>query len=181
MKSLRKAGLFGGVFLLVFAAAVCVHAAQKAASGPTREDLLSWPRTRADVFGCFLEKSFGVRDIRFNCSLKGYVNNGDPCKNPDAYDEGPAFPAGKESLIDSAVSSVSLSWEHGELQSVSLELKKKMTPARVRKLFRLPEKMDGTRENVLSVDIQDCGKNSTCLEIQGFDHMGAGDVDCGSD
>jgi hypothetical protein len=30
----------------------------------------------------------------------------------------------------------------------------------------------------MSVDIQNCGKNATCLIIQGFSHIGSADVDC---
>lgn len=141
---------------------------------------MSWPRTRADVFGCFLEKTFGVRDERFNCLLKGYVNKGDPCRSADAYYEGPRFPAAKADRIAPEVASVELAWEHGELQAVSLTLTRKMTARRVRKLLRLPSKTDGIPKNVMNVDIQDCGKTATCVIIRGFEHLGAGDVDCGA-
>ncbi|MDP3772688.1 MAG: hypothetical protein Q8Q85_00305 [Gemmatimonadales bacterium] len=34
--------------------------------------------------------------------------------------------------------------------------------------------------NVMYVSIQRCGNDYSCLLLQGFDHMGAGDVDCGA-
>ena len=170
---LRRIRLLGALALLA--------APALAEPALSKTDVLTWPRARADAFGCFLEKSFAIRDPRFNCALKGYVNNGDPCKNVDAYVEGPKFPDGEARLIDPSVASVELTWEHGELQSVELTLKKAAPEARVRRLFQLPAKGAPSRANVMSVDVQQCGKDATCLAVQGFDHMGAGDVDCGGE
>ncbi len=34
-------------------------------------------------------------------------------------------------------------------------------------------------KNVMSASLQKCSKNASCLSLQGFDHMGSGDMDCG--
>ena len=138
-------------------------------------DFLSWPRSNAAAFGCFLENHFKHRDKRFNCSLENYKNKGDPHKNVEEYYEGPLFPKGKESKVHSEISSIDLSWEHGDLQSVSLTLKKKMNEAEVRKVFKLPAKENYPRPNVMSISIQQCSIKATCVLIQGFDHQGSGD------
>ena len=144
----------------------------------SRKDVLSWPRTKADKFGCFLEKSFGYRDRKFNCGLTGYINQGDPCKNFEAYYEGPKFPSEKANLVHPLIQSIELSWEHGDLQAVDITLNKKLDEQEVRKQFNLPKNDNHSRPNIRSISIQQCSLKATCLIIQGFDHMGAGDVDC---
>lgn len=57
----------------------------------------------------FFENEFLHKDLKFNCSLKNYKN--------------------KESKVHAEISSIDLSWEHGDLQNVALTLKKKMTEA----------------------------------------------------
>jgi hypothetical protein len=160
---------------------VVAHAADAPLPALVKTDPLTWTRALVDRFGCFLEKQFGSRDARFNCGLKNYVNKGDPCEKTDVYNEGPGFPAAKAATINPLVRSVDLSWEHGELQQVALTLTKKMPADEVRKIFALPKKNDERRDNVMSVDVQDCGKNATCVVIQGFDHVGAGDACGGGD
>lgn len=130
---------------------------------------------RADAFGCLLEQSLGHRDAKFNCALKGYVNQGDPCRKPDAYAEGPAFPDALASKIDRDVTHVELSWEHGELQSATFQFGKRLSKAEARRRLHLPAKLP---ENVQSVDVQDCSKAGPCVILTGFEHQGAGDVNC---
>jgi len=147
-------------------------------SQPTPYDVLSWPRMSAAKFGCYLEKTFGYKDKKFNCSLKDYKNQGDVCKNPEAYSEGPEFPVSKSSAIHPLIETARLSFEHGELQEVSFTLKKILPEAEVRRIFKLPAANATTPENVMNIIIQNCGKDSTCLSIEGFEHNGAGDVGC---
>jgi hypothetical protein len=135
-----------------------------------RQEFTGWPRSRVDDFGCFLEKTFGYVDKKFNCRLKNYINKGDPCKNTTAYYEGPTFPENKAKEVHPLAKSIELSWEHGELQNLIITLNKKMTDAEVRKTFTLSE----------AASIQQCGLKNTCILLVGFDHMGAGDVDCSS-
>lgn len=151
-----------------------------AAQAPSKKDVLSWPRTKADQFGCFLEKELGYKDPRFNCSLKNYVNQGSPCTATTEWTEGPAFPHKKAKTIHPLIEDINLAWEHGDLQGVSLTLRKKLTKKAVRKAFNLPkeESYPPSRANVSSISIQDCSLKATCLIIQGFDHQGAGETDC---
>ena len=142
----------------------------------SKPDVLSWPRMRADHFGCMLEKSLGHRDARFNCALKHYENHGDPCHHVDAYVEGPEFPDALASKVAPDVKHIELSWEHGELQSVTFYFGKHLSKAEVLERLRIPAKLP---ENIESVDLQACSKEGPCLTLVGFDHQGAGDVDCG--
>ncbi len=135
-----------------------------------------WPRMRADKFGCLLEKELNYKDGKFNCSLKGYKNVGDPCQNVEIYYEGPSFPKEKTKYVHESLQSIDLSWEHGDLQSVSFIFKGKLTESRALKLLRLPK--SGFPSNISRISVQDCSKESTCVLVQGFDHMGSGDVDC---
>lgn len=136
-----------------------------------KTDFTSWDGTDAAKFGCFIEKEFGVKDKKFNCALKKYENMGDACKTPDVYAEGPVFPTEKVKLVDSRFESIELGWEHCDLQNITVTLNKKYTEKEVRKIFHLTEK----------ADIQDCSLKNTCIVYTAFDHMGAGDVDCGDD
>jgi len=142
---------------------------------PTKYAILSWSRMSAADFGCYLEKNFGHKDPKFNCSLKNYVNKGHPSENTEAYYEGPAFPESKASAIHSLVQEVRVSFEGGQLQSLSLTLNKSLPEAEVRRLFLLPSSKDPRPENVTRISIRKCGEDGTCIEIEGFEHVGAGD------
>lgn len=140
-------------------------------AGLKKLDVTTWPKATSKEFGCFLEKQFGHKDSKFNCSLKKYVNKGDPCLNTTEYYEGPKFPNEHAKKIDSKIESIDLVWEHGQLQSVGLTLDNKYLEKDLRKQFKLSPQ----------VSISDCSTKNTCITIIGFDHMGAGDVDCGDE
>ncbi len=143
-------------------------------------NVLSWPRMTAGDFGCYIEMTFKVRDKKFNCGLKHYVNHGDPCKHPETYQEGPVFPNSVASRIHPLVKSVNLRWEHGDLQAISLTFTKKLRRDDIARIFALPTAFSYPKEypNIMTIDIQDCTRDGTCLEIQGFDHIGSGDMEC---
>jgi hypothetical protein len=152
--------------LLIFT----LHPAQAAQkSGLSQHNFLAWPKSEVRAFGCFLEKTFKHRDSKFNCSLKEYKNAGDPCKNTQALYEGPQFPENKAKDVDPLFTSIRLNWEHGELQAMTIQLKTQLSEDETKKRFHLPE----------SASVQECRKNTTCIVLTSFDHMGAGDVDCG--
>ncbi len=178
----RRIGLIALALTLTLTLSATTQAAPPAnpESQPTQYDVLSWPRMSAASFGCYLEKTFGARDKKFNCSLKDYKNQGDVCKDPEAYSEGPEFPKSKASAIHPLIETAMVSFEHGELQEVSFTLKKILPETEVRRIFKLPAANATTPENVINISIQNCGKDSTCLSIEGFEHTGAGDVDCGA-
>lgn len=160
--------IFVTVFLVifyVFPIAVFSEHQQKL----LRSDFTTWPRAHVSEFGCFLEKEFGHKDKKFNCSQKKYINKGDPCKNTEEYYEGPEISQALSTKVDPKIESIHLSWEHGDLQNVSITLKRKYSEKELRESFKLPH----------GASIQECSKINTCIVLNGFDHMGAGDVDCG--
>ncbi|QRR06969.1 hypothetical protein FPJ27_11375 [Burkholderia sp. MS455] len=166
-------------------------------------DIRAWPRMPSPEFGCTLEKTFDYRDKRFNCALKKYRNTGDACKNTKSYYEGPAFPGRLAARVHPLATKVDLDWEHGDLQMVTVTLKGTWNEADVRKAFGLP-RAEGRKlteaelrkqpANLMDTSIQypsspaddglgrrpsDPAHGTTAVMLYGFDHMGAGDVECG--
>lgn len=162
-------------------------------------DITKWPRMTSKDFGCYMEKTFGYRDKRFNCSLKRSENKGDPCHNAETYYEGPEFPSSLIAKVHPLANDITLEWEHGELRAVSLHLKGAWNEAEVRKAFHLPRaeaaeltlsEREATPDNLMYTSVQynsedidsrvsDPSRGHTSIILQGFDHMGAGDVECG--
>jgi hypothetical protein len=190
---LKKRALVNGVLALLITASVSLPSLASDVLSPPSIDARTWPRMTADAFGCYLEKQLGHRDPRFNCALKHYENKGDPCKNTDAYYEGPAFPPDLATRVHPLATDVQLDWEHGELQNVTITLKGTWNENEVRRVFKLA---DTHASNIMSVDVQyptgpvddsvghkpsDPMHGSTAVMLTGFDHMGAGDVDCGGE
>lgn len=151
-----------------------------------RADVLAWPRAGVDRFGCMLERDFDTRDPRFNCALQGYVNHGHVCSAPDAYYEGPEFPADKAAKVMPQLASIAVAHERGQVQSVTVVFRQRQTQTAIRALLGLPPPGAVLPANVSAVDIQGCrpeGTTQVCnvVLIKGFDHTGAGDVDCGEE
>ncbi len=140
------------------------------------KEVLSWPRMKADAFGCKMEKEWGIRDAKFNCALTHYQSGGDPCKNPEAYYEGPSLPDDFPSKLHPLLQTIQLSWEHGELQAVSLFFKESFSRPEMAELFGYH--MSSDAPNIMDFSTKGCSKEGTCVTLQGFDHEGAGDVDC---
>ncbi len=153
--------------------------------------VLGWPRLRADRFGCMLQRRFGHRDPKFNCDLKGYQPQGDPCHDTRHYYEGPAFPDAAIPAVDPRLEAVELHWEHGELQAATLTFRGKIPVDDLVHRFGLPtlRRTPGDRvladvaypkghDNLSHLSIERCGRGVTCLDLEGFEHQGAGDVDC---
>ena len=155
------------LILLSLLAAASAHAAPLSKADP-----LTWPRASVGDFGCFLERAFAFKDKKFNCKLRGYK----PASNPSSprYDEGPEFPPGKAESLHPLIAEVHLSWEHGELREVELRLSKKLTRAEAEGALHLP-KESALPQNVMSIDVQECAKDRTCVVLTGFDHQGGGD------
>ena len=126
-------------------------------------DVLTWPRMSSKDFGCWMEEQLGHRDSKFNCATTT-VKSGNPCGSTEAYYAGPAFPAAE--------------WESALLRSVTVVLTEKMPAAKARELFGLPATGYGDRDNISFVDVQDCTQADTCLILEGFEHVGAGDAGC---
>ena len=172
--SLRRLG--SGLILLVGCGVGAAHSTA-ADLGPASLNVASWARMSAPDFGCMLEKSLGHRERRFNCELKHYQNHGDPCKNTDAYYEGPTFPATLARRVHRLADSVELDWEHGELRMVTVALKGEFTDAQVRHAFKLPPEGQ-LPSNLMQIAIEHDNPDQTDLLLIGFDHIGGADVEC---
>ncbi|RQS76869.1 hypothetical protein DID96_00915 [Burkholderia sp. Bp8963] len=193
--------------LAVLVAAAPLLAVANPAAGTTLSrpaiDVRAWPRMSAPKFGCYLETTLGYRDKRFNCALKHYKNTGDACKNTGSYYEGPAFPDRLAASVHPLATKVELDWEHGDLQMVTVTLKGTWNEAEVRNAFGLPRaegsklteaELQAQRENLMDTSVQypsgpldgsqgqrpsNPARGMTAVMLYGFDHMGAGDVECG--
>ena len=173
MKTLSTLFFLGAIGLFQ-AQLQAVEAADKSAT-----TVLAWFKMNPAEFGCHLQKTFGVRDKKWNCDIKEFKAAGDPCKNTAAYYAGPKFPKKLVKKLNARLSDVQMAWEHGDLQDVSLYFGGKVSDAEARKLFGLPEK--GVPAGFSYIGLQDCAKDRSCLVIENFEHMGAGDVDCGDE
>jgi hypothetical protein len=151
--------------------------------------LRAWPRMTSPAFGCWMEKALGHRDAKFNCDLKNLENIGDPCTDTDPYYEGPKFPEALVTRVHPLATRIDVDFEHGDLRMIIVELAGEFSDQQVRKALGLPDEQervqefvrpsDPARPLIMSMDVHSCGPGITCLMIQAFDHMGAGDVDCG--
>ncbi|KFL54427.1 hypothetical protein JM78_04840 [Burkholderia pyrrocinia] len=193
------------VALLAAAVPALAGASPASDTGLTRPtvDVRAWPRMTSPKFGCYVETTFAYRDKRFNCALKKYRNTGDACKNTTAYYEGPVFPDRLAARVHPLATKIELDWEHGDLQMVTVTLKGTWNEADVRKAFGLP-RAEGRKlteaelrkqpDNLTGTSIQypssptddsigrrpsDPAHGTTAVMLYGFDHMGAGDVECG--
>lgn len=188
--------------LLSIAAMTGAPSARSAELPPLIIDLSNWPRMTSTQFGCYMEKTFGHRDPRFNCATKNYKNDGDPCRNTEPYYEGPAFPDRAARKVHPLATRVELDWEHEELREVTVTLKGTWNEAQVRKVFRLP-RTDAFRlsdaenavlpEHLMDTSVQyplsnddavgerasDPSRGVTSVSFIGFEHMGAADFECG--
>lgn len=133
--------------------------------------LSQWPRMRADAFGCMLENEHGHKDATFNCAMSGYVNKGDPCTNTAAYYEGPSVPA----RLVTGARDVRAEWEHGELRALHITLTGVLLEKEAKQRLSLPATLP---PNIMRIDVQACAKDATCVTLEGFEHQGAGDVEC---
>lgn len=134
-----------------------------------KNDFTTWLGADARQFGCFLDKEFQYKDKKFNCGLTTYKNYGDPCRRVEEYVEGPQFPQDKVQLVDRRIKALELTWEHGELQELDVTLNGKFSENGLRKIFNLSK----------GASVQDCSAKDTCIVLIGFDHVGAGEVECG--
>ena len=141
----------------------------------TKTDILSWPGMPVDEFGCMMEKTFGHRDERFNCSLENYENHGGPCdEDSHEYYEGPKFPEHLAKQVHPWMKSIDLFWERGMLQHVSFKFDGEHTEEQILSEFKI-------NPDLLPRNIIDLSVEPRYVFIQGFWHEGAADVGCGDD
>ena len=131
-----------------------------------------------DVAGLWLPHGKDVPSSRSQVQLRHEKRrSGDPCVNTREYYQGPEFPKALAARIHPLATDVRLDFEHGDLRTVAVTLKGKFSESDVLKAFDLADDR-GRPPNIMSVSVQDCSLVGTCLLLIGFDHMGAGDVDC---
>ncbi len=162
---------------LLLAAAIAAAPTPIGAPEERPVDVLAWFRMSPPEYGCWLEKTFGHRDPRWNCDLKGWKWSGDPCVDVDGWLEGPAFPDALARRVHPKARAIRLEWEHGDLRAVTIQLEGAVSEAAARRALRLPPA--GAPEGFSRVDLQQCSKRGPCLTIERFEHMGAGETDCG--
>jgi hypothetical protein len=137
-------------------------------------NLSGWPRMTAVDLGCLVERELAHRDAQFHCGAKPGPS-GDPCKNTKAYYAGPVLPAELAAKLHPLAEGVTLAFEHGQLQLITLTFSAPVSEATVRADLGLPAPGAALPDNMSRLWLTDDGKS---LMIEGFDHMGAGDVDC---
>jgi hypothetical protein len=142
--------------------------------------ILDWSRMTRKEFSCLMEKTFGHKDKEFPCKTKQNLPIGDPCKNTKWYSAGPSLPTELGKKIHPLINQIRFEWEHGDMRSFTVAFTDRVSPRLIAHIFNLPLETNypPTHKNVMSISIQDCHKDHNCLVVQGFDHMGAGDVDC---
>jgi hypothetical protein len=140
-------------------------------------NMLHWLRMDLAAFGCLLENEFSYRHPQYNCSLRNYKNDGDPCKNTQAYYEGLTFPDDKRIEIHSLIDTIMLDFEHGELRQIDLQFTSSLTEKEVRHIFSIDSA--DLPQNVVAIDYHEADSGRiNGLMLVGFEHIGAGDVDC---
>ena len=137
--------------------------------------------------GCLLETEFQYRDSLFNCDNKNYVNKGDPCKKTDEYYEGIKIPDELIKKISTSFSKINLAFEHGNLREITITFQDSLLKDSIPTMFNLPKDKKTYPDNITNIDYGDAiyAKDKPInlqytkwLIITGFDHVGAGDVDC---
>jgi hypothetical protein len=149
--------------------------------------LITWLRKSPVEISCMLESQLGYKDPVFNCARKNYVNKGDPCKKTKEYYEGLQIPDNLAPKIHPLFKTITLAFEHGNLQMVTIEFNDSIAIDQIKELFNLPSERSKFPDNIMYIRY---GENVSAsnkptdpkytrwLEIVGFDHLGAGDVDC---
>jgi len=153
----------------------------------TSYPLLTLLRKTPVEIGCILEKAFQYRDPVFNCSYINYVNKGDPCVKTTEYYEGLKIPAALFTKMHAAIKDIQLDFEHGSLREINITFLDSLPKEKIRAIFNLPAENSSLPDNIMSINFGDnvysgnkpADPNFTSwLTITGFEHMGAGDVDC---
>ncbi|MFV3369927.1 hypothetical protein ACNFH5_17315 [Pseudomonas sp. NY15435] len=146
----------------------------------TTADLVSWPRMSVADFACLLEQRTGHADAQFSCAASKKLSNwGDACHDTELSYAGPQLPEALVHQLDPRIVAVDLDWEYGRLQSVNVTFDKIMTAEEVADIFPDVNLDDPTsRDNLSNASLQDCAENASCLYLEGFEHLGAADVEC---
>ena len=148
--------------------------------------LVSFLRKSTVEVGCIFEQELNYRDSVFNCSNKNYVNNGGPCENTEEYYKGFQIADSIAHKIHPLIKGIDMQFEGGNLREITFNLSDSITKSKAKEVFNLPS--DTTHlENITTImygeNISACDKPvnpeyTKWISIVGFDHQGAGDVEC---
>ena len=146
----------------------------------TTADLVSWPRMGVADFACQLEQRTGKADAQFSCAASKKLSDwGDACHNTDLSYAGPQLPDALVRQLDPRIAEVELDWEYGRLQSINVTFDRIMTAEEVADIFPDVNLDDPASRGTLSnASLQDCAADASCLYLEGFEHLGAADVEC---
>ncbi|MFR0689697.1 hypothetical protein ACLUTX_09885 [Enterobacterales bacterium AE_CKDN230030158-1A_HGKHYDSX7] len=146
----------------------------------TTADLVTWPRLGVADFACQLEQRTGKADAPFSCAASRKLNNwGDACHDTDLSYAGPQLPEALVRQLNPHITAVDLDWEYGRLQSVNVTFDRIMTEEEVADIFPEVNLDDPSSQgNLSNASLQDCAADASCLYLEGFEHLGAADVEC---
>ncbi|OQR34898.1 hypothetical protein BWR15_13185 [Pseudomonas sp. T] len=164
-----------------FTALCLLFSSALASAAPfTTADLVGWPRMSVADFACLLEQRTGHVDAQFSCAASKKLSNwGDACHDTDLSYAGPQLAEAQVRALDPRIAAVDLDWEYGRLQSVNVTFDRIMTAEEVTDIFPQVNLEDPTsRDNLSNASLQDCASDASCLYLEGFEHLGGGDVDC---
>ena len=112
---------------------------------------VTWLRKSPVEISCILESELGYKDKVFNCGHKNYVNKGDPCKNTKEYYEGLHIPDYLAPHIYPFIKTISLAFEHGNLQDLRIEFKDSISIDQIKQIFGLPRDRKHFPDNIMYV------------------------------
>jgi hypothetical protein len=145
----------------------------------------TWLREDPAQLGCFFELTIGYRDSRFNCEIGEYQNHGDPCVKTEEYYDGFNLPESVVKEMCPVISSMTMDFEHGELRSIYIEFTRELSVDEISSYFNIPKSFIDKPQNLMSISLDDGvdffypgDKFSSSMTLVGFEHIGAGEVDC---
>lgn len=149
-----------------------------AAPKPARElvttaKILEWLTLDPPRLGCALQKSFGAKDPKWNCSLKVWAPSGDFCKNPREFAAGLQIDDATARKIHPSLKSVRLAWENGAIQAMVFEFSEKLSEAQARRMLKLPAPGTPLPPGILQIGTGDCSREGSCLTLKAFERTSA--------
>jgi hypothetical protein len=152
---------------------------------PQLNKLTSWPDQPVEKFACTLEKIFSYKDPGFTCGIK--LMKDDPSNEDPLYYTGPAFPKEKIPMVHPLIEDIEIGYEHGEIRTVRVVLKNKLTVQSIQRIFELPRfnsPEPGSASNIWKIEYDNLNEEDidpvkpTLVKeftLIAFEHIGSGD------
>lgn len=162
-------------FLVTIGAAGTVRASEPPApTEATSIRVLEWFKLDPVAFGCWMERTYGHRSARWNCSARKPASYGDPCKNVGAYYDGPDVPEKVVKRMPPTILDVHLEWEGGRLRLAIIQVAEGASEESIRRTLGLP--LAAKPPDFAFVGFRKC--LDRCFVLEKAAHMGAGEADC---